>query len=435
MNLKSKIEQKKAIVGIIGMGYVGVPLALAFLKADFIVLGFDIDKEKVYALNSRKDIYIKQYEKEFHSKNFKKDHFCATSDFSRLAQADCILICVPTPLNLIGGPDLSHVKNTVKSISKYIRKDQLIVLESTTYPGTTEEIVLPMLIKKNNFEVEEDFFLAFSPEREDPGNKSYGLWNTPKVVGGIGKKSTELAVELYSNITEKVVVASSPKTAEMAKILENTYRCINIALVNELKIVADKMGIDMWEVVDISSTKPFGYKPFYPGPGFGGHCIPIDPFYLSWKAKRIGVNTKFIELAGDINIKMPKYFLSKLERAFSKMGKSIEQSKILLIGIAYKKDIRDLRESPAIEIIRLLTKKGADIKYNDPYIPDIGKTRKGYFNLESQALTKELLMESDCAIIVTDHSCYDYEEIVGYSNMVVDTRNATKGIVSDKIIK
>jgi UDP-N-acetyl-D-glucosamine dehydrogenase len=293
-----------------------------------------------------------------------------------------------------------------------------------------------MLVKKNNFEVEEDFFLAFSPEREDPGNKNYGLWNTPKVVGGIGKQSTELATLLYSNITEKVVVASSPKTAEMAKILENTYRCINIALVNELKIVADKMGIDMWEVVDISSTKPFGYKPFYPGPGFGGHCIPIDPFYLSWKAKKIGVNTKFIELAGEINIKMPRYFINKVEEAIvRRRGKCLEHSKVLLIGVAYKKDIRDIRESPAIELLKLLTKRVVNVKYSDPYIPEIGPTRKGHFDLKSQELTRELLEEADCTIIVTDHSNLDYKKIVKYSNIVIDTRNATKGIVSDKIIK
>lgn len=425
-SLAKKIKNHTALVGVIGLGYVGLPLVIRFSEEGFRILGFDIDINKVTMLN-KGESYIKHVSAEKISKLRKSGLFEATSNYSRLKETDAILICVPTPLNKNKEPDMSYIEITSDEIAKALRKGQLVSLESTTYPGTTREILLPKF-ERQGFKVGKDFFLVFSPEREDPGNPKYYTKNTPKVVGGITSQCKAMGKLLYVQIVDRVIPVSSPEAAEFTKILENTFRSVNIALVNELKMLADKMNVDIWEVIEAASSKPFGFMPFYPGPGLGGHCIPIDPFYLAWKAKELNFNTHFIELAGEINTNMPDYVVSKTADALNKRGKCLRGAKILILGIAYKRDIDDMRESPALEIIELLREKGAKISYNDPYIPRIPKVRKYDLDLKSTPLTAKFLKSVDAALIITDHSSYDYGWIVENSDLVVDTRNATKDV-------
>src|SRR5271168_2957292 len=409
-------------VGIIGCGYVGLPLGLRFAEAGHRVMGFDTDPAKVEKLN-RGQTYIQHIPQNKIQQFVQSKHFGATTDFSRLAEVDAILICVPTPLDQRREPDLSYVENTAQSIRPYLQRGQLVVLESTTYPGTTEELVLPILEETGmkcppahgpeSEQIATDFFLAFSPEREDPGNKQYGLAQIPKVVGGVNPPSGRAAVSLYAQIVSRVVPVSSTQAAEMAKLLENIFRCVNIALVNELKLLATRMGIDIWEVIDAASTKPFGFMPFYPGPGLGGHCIPVDPYYLSWKAREYDFATRFIELAGEVNTSMPYHVIDSVASALNERQKSIKGSKVLLLGVAYKKDVDDLRESPSLKLLELLTGRGAVLDYNDPYFAALHKMRHyDYSNMRSVDLTPERLGSYDCVVIATDHSSYDYEEIV-----------------------
>ena len=425
LRLLESIKNKTAIVGIIGLGYVGLPLALHFGSKGFKVIGFDLDTRKIDKL-LHGESYIKHIPAERIRKMINQKLLDVTIDFSRLSEADCILICVPTPLSDKMEPDLSYLLDTTQTIAKYLRKGQLIVLESTTYPGTTEEMLLPRLASVD-FKVGENFFLAYSPEREDPGNKKFTATNTPKVVGGVTSSCLEIATALYDAITRSVPV-SSTQAAELTKLLENTFRSVNIALVNELKILAHKMGIDLFEVIDAAATKPFGYTPFYPGPGLGGHCIPIDPFYLAWKAKEYDFSTRFIQLAGEINVSMPYYVIEKTVEALNNQKKSLNGSRIMVLGIAYKKDIDDDRESPGYAIMKMLLEKGAVVTYNDPWIPKLQPTRKYDFQMSSTPITPEVLAEMDAMIIVTDHSDYDFAEIAKHSNLIIDTRNATKGI-------
>lgn len=419
------ISNKTALVGIIGLGYVGLPLAVHFVEKGFRVLGFDLDTRKIDTIMAGKS-YIKHVSSDAIESMVSRQRFDATTDFERLSAADCILICVPTPLTGKMEPDLSYLLDTTERISSRLRAGQLIILESTTYPGTTEEMMLPRLAA-GGMQVGRDFFLAFSPEREDPGNKRYNVGNIPKVVGGVTPACLEMASALYGSIT-RVVKVSSTRAAELTKLLENTYRSVNIALVNELKVLSHKMGIDLFEVIEAAATKPFGYTPFYPGPGLGGHCIPIDPFYLSWKAREYDFATRFIQLAGEINVSMPYYVIEKTIEGLNKHRKSLNGSQILMLGMAYKKDIDDDRESPGYAIMDLLTAKGAKVFYNDPWIPEIKPTRKYNFSLRSTPITPELLAAVDAVIVVTDHTLYDFHEIVRYAQLVVDTRNATKGV-------
>ena len=425
LRLLEIIQNKTAIVGIIGLGYVGLPLAIHFASKGFKVIGFDLDTLKIDKL-LQGESYIKHIPAEPIREMIHQKQLDVTIDFSRLSEADCILICVPTPLSDKMEPDLSYLLETTKTIAKYLRRGQLVVLESTTYPGTTEEMLLPGLAS-DDIKVGEDFFLAFSPEREDPGNKKFTATNIPKVVGGMTSSCLEVATALYNAITRSVPV-SSTQAAELTKLLENTYRSVNIALVNELKILAHKMGIDLFEVIDAAATKPFGYTPFYPGPGLGGHCIPVDPFYLAWKAREYDFSTRFIQLAGEINVSMPYYVIEKTVEALNKQKKSLNGSRIMVLGIAYKKDIDDDRESPGYAIMKMLLEKGAIVVYNDPWIPKLQASRKYDFQMSSTPITPQVLVEMDAAIIVTDHSDYDFAEIVKHSNLIIDTRNATKGI-------
>ena len=433
LRLLEMIEQKTARIGIIGLGYVGLPLALHFGKKGFHVIGFDLDSRKIDKI-LHGESYIKHIPADKIREMTDGKLLDVTIDFSRLQETDCILICVPTPLSDKMEPDLSYLLETTETIADNLRTGQLIVLESTTYPGTTEEMLLPRL-ESHDMKVGEDFFLAFSPEREDPGNKEFTATNIPKVVGGVTPSCLEVASAIYNTIT-RVVPVSTTQAAELTKLLENTFRSVNIALVNELKILAHKMGIDLFEVINAASTKPFGYTPFYPGPGLGGHCIPIDPFYLAWKAKEYDFSTRFIQLAGEINVSMPYYVIEKTVEALNKNRKSINGSNILILGIAYKKDIDDDRESPGYAIMKILLEKGAVLYYNDPWVPKLHTTRKYNFQMESTPITPDLLGKMDAAIIVTDHSDYDYAEIVKHSNLVIDTRNATKGIkgATEKIV-
>lgn len=432
--LLSLIKERKALVGIIGLGYVGLPLAIYFSKKDFKVLGFDVDQKKVEALRQGKS-YIKHVPEADLKDLVSEGRLDVTSDLSRLSEPDCILICVPTPLTRHREPDLRFVLGTVEAIAKKLRPGQLIVLESTTYPGTTEEVLLP-IFKKTGLEVGSDFFLAFSPEREDPGNPHYNATNIPKIVGGVTSYCLEVARSLYEAITVQVVPVSSPKVAEFAKLLENIYRSVNIALVNEMKIIAHRMNIDIWEVIDAAATKPFGFTPFYPGPGLGGHCIPIDPFYLAWKAREYDITARFIELAGEINVSMPRYVLQRIMEALNQRGKCLKESSMLILGVAYKKNVDDDRESPAYPLMNLLLEHGARVAYNDPFIPQLKPTRKYYFDMKSTELTEEVLAVFDAVVIVTDHSTYDYAWIVRNAKLVIDTRNATRHVKSgrDKIV-
>jgi len=433
--LITKIESREAVVGVIGLGYVGLPLAREFLKKKFTVLGFDVDEDKVVKI-SNGESYIKHIGADFLKKYVTEvGTFKATSDFSRLEEVDFIIICVPTPLDDHYNPDLSYVLNSTRVIAKYLHRGQVVVLESTTYPGTTEEEMLPIL-QDTGLKVGEDFYLGYSPEREDPGNKDFATGNIPKVVSAITGNGLEVLNRLYSQIVS-VVPVSSPKVAEASKILENTYRAINIALVNELKVIFDRMGIDIWEVIEAAKTKPFGFQPFYPGPGLGGHCIPIDPFYLAWKAKEYDVHTHFIELAGEINNTMPYYVLEKVMKALNVKRLSIVDADILVIGVAYKPDVDDTRESPALKVMDLLIKEGARVAYYDPHIPIMPKTRKYDFKLQSVELKQIDNDHYDAAVIVTDHADIDYREVLVKAKIIIDTRNALKqkGIKSEKIWK
>ncbi|MBI4835413.1 MAG: nucleotide sugar dehydrogenase [Planctomycetes bacterium] len=428
------IKSKKAKVGIIGMGYVGLPLARLFAQNGFAVIGFDIDKEKIKNLNAGKS-YIKHISSDS-IKQMLRQGFRPSNNFKELKATDAIIICVPTPLTKMREPDLSYIVNTAEVISQNLRKDHLVILESTTYPGTTDEDVLPIL-EKSGLKFGKDFYLAFSPEREDPGNPVYSTEKIPKVVGGVNKESGELAALLYGSVVKNIVPVSTARVAEATKLLENIYRCINIAMVNELKMLFDRMDIDVWEVIKAASTKPFGFHPFYPGPGLGGHCIPIDPFYLTWKARQFEMPTRFIELAGEINTNMPYYVVTRVIDALNVRDKSIKGAKILILGVAYKKDVDDMRESPSIRLIEILEEKGAIVCYNDPFIPKFPHLRQHKIGLKSQALTADLLKKQDAVVIATDHSIYDYQWIVKNSHLVVDSRNATAKVTvgKEKIVK
>jgi len=425
LSLEKRIRDRKVQVGIIGLGYVGLPLLKTFLAKGFRVLGFDIDARKVKMLNRGKS-YIKHVKTEELKRYLDEKKFQATADFNNLARVDVIIICVPTPLDAHRNPDLSYVLNTTEVIAKNMKKGQLVILESTTYPGTTEEEMLPVL-EKSGLKVGKDFYLAYSPERENPGDKEYTTAKIPKVVGGVTPSCRRLAQVLYNQVVVKTVPVSSPRVAEATKLLENIFRSVNIALVNELKMIFELMDIDIWEVIQAASTKPFGYKPFYPGPGYGGHCIPVDPFYLTWKAKEVDYQTKFIELSGEINTLMPYHVVTKVVEALNAKGRSIKGAKVLVLGIAYKKDVDDQRESPALKIISLLQKRGAKVSYNDPHVPQsFGHRDYPGLNLKSVDLTARNLRGFDAVIIATDHSVYDYEWIAKNAALIIDTRNAIK---------
>jgi len=430
MKLITKINTKSAPIGVIGLGYVGLPLVIAFCKAGFPVTGFDVDQEKVDLL-----LQGKSYLEHIDVSCLVRDQasFAPTADFSQLAAMDCVVICVPTPLNKYREPDMSYVFNTVDTIAQYLRKGQLIILESTTYPGTTDQDMRQRL-EKTGLKAGKDFYLAFSPEREDPNNKDFSTSTIPKVVGGYTPQCLTVAKALYDTIIMKTVPVSSTRVAEATKLLENIYRSVNIALVNELKVLFDKMGIDIWEVIEAAKTKPFGFQPFYPGPGLGGHCIPIDPFYLTWKAREYDFATRFIELAGEINTDMPYYVVRKTIDALNDHGKSIKGAKILILGLAYKKDVDDVRESPSLKLIELLLEYGAQVDYNDPHVPAMKKMRKYKFPMKSVPLTAECLKKYDCLLVSTDHSAYDYDFIARHSALVVDTRNAMKAVKEKKNI-
>jgi UDP-N-acetyl-D-glucosamine dehydrogenase len=425
-------------IGIIGCGYVGLPLALRFADVGQRVTGFDLDQSKVDKLNAGRS-YIQHIPAEKIREHVQGKRFSATTDFAQVRGMDAVLICVPTPLDERREPDLSYVENTAKAIAPHLQRNQLIVLESTTYPGTTEELVLPILEKgglhcpldrgTSGKDVATDFYLAFSPEREDPGNKQYGLAQIPKVVGGINPPSGRAAAAMYAQIVSKVVPVTSTRAAEMVKLMENIFRCVNIAMVNELKLLCLRMGLDIWEVIDSAATKPFGFMPFYPGPGLGGHCIPVDPYYLSWKAREYDFATRFIELAGEINTEMPYHVVNAVGTALNEREKSVKGSKILLLGVAYKKDVDDLRESPSLKLLELLTSRGALIDYNDPYFPALFKMRHYDFSQKrSIELTPAAVSSYDCVLIATDHTSYDYQAIVRDAKLVVDTRNATRRV-------
>lgn len=436
-----RIQEKKAHIGIVGLGYVGLPIALSFCSKGLSATGFDIDASKVASLQQGRS-YIKHISEADISEAIRGGRFRATSDFSELDAMDAIIVCVPTPLDDHREPDLTYVRSTAESISKHLRARQLVVLESTTYPGTTEEVLLPILESSGlhcevaPYEVENnaasspddppsDFFLAFSPEREDPGNKFFKTHQVPKVVGGVNAASAKAAQTLYEAAFDKIVLVSSSRAAEMTKLLENIYRSVNIALVNELKLLCLRMGLDIWEIISAAKTKPFGYSAFYPGPGLGGHCIPIDPFYLTWKAREYEFPTRFIELAGEINTAMPLHVVSRLAEALDQRNKCLHGGRILVLGISYKKDIDDLRESPSLKIIKLLQERGAKVDYNDPYFERLHKMRQYDLGLASVPLSAETLSSYDAVIIATDHSSYDYKFVVQHAQLVIDTRNAT----------
>ena len=418
-SLLNKIKQKNATIGIIGLGYVGLPLAIRFSEEGFRVVGFDIDDSKVKMLNNGKS-YIKHiYEDDI--SGMIEQGFIATIDFVKITDVDAILICVPTPLGVHNEPDLSYIKSTLDLVKSHLREEQLLILESTTYPGTTAEEIVPV-IEALGFKIGENFYIGYSPEREDPGNKNFSTQTIPKVVSGHTQNCLEMVTSLYDEIVDQTVPVSSTQVAEMTKILENIHRAVNIGLANELKMVADKMNIDIYEVIQAAATKPFGFTPFYPGPGLGGHCIPIDPFYLTWKAKEMGMNTRFIELAGEINTAMPHYVIQKVSESLNAVGKSIKNSRILVLGLAYKKNIDDLRESPSLELIDILIDKGALVDYCDPYFKSIPNTRKYQIELNSKELTADILQSMDLVLLATDHDDFDYDLIKKKSKMIIDTR-------------
>jgi UDP-N-acetyl-D-glucosamine dehydrogenase len=440
--LESKFENRTANVGVIGLGYVGLPLALLFVEAGFSVTGFDVDAQKVEKLSKGESYIYRVPSSEIQLARAK--HFSATGQFSAIGSMDAVIICVPTPLNEQREPDLSYITATAEAIAPHLRSGQLVVLQSTTYPGTTREALLPILEKNprglrahqdhgGDGHERDNFYVAFSPEREDPGNNTVARRDVPKIVGGLSKRGTELAAKLYKSIFCQIVPVSTPEAAEMTKLLENIYRCVNIALVNELKLLCLRMGINIWEVIDAASTKPFGFQPFYPGPGLGGHCIPVDPFYLSWKAKEWDFQTRFIELAGEINTSMPYHVVNTISLALNNVRKPLNGSRVLILGVSYKKDIDDLRESPALTIIELLRKQGAIVSFNDPYFPTLLKGR--HYNLQMERVGLDEISKYDCVVIITDHSDYDYAAIVREAQLVVDTRNATSSIDSPKVVR
>jgi UDP-N-acetyl-D-glucosamine dehydrogenase len=436
--LLSRIEKGAAVVGVLGLGYVGLPLVRAFTQgqsasgggAGLRCLGFDVDPLKVKKLLAGQS-YIKHIPSSYVKELIAGKRFDATTDFSRLAECDALIICVPTPLTKNRDPDMTYVASTAAAIAKHLKRGQLVVLESTTYPGTTREVVLPAL-EKSGLHVGRDFLLAYSPEREDPGRKDFNTASIPKVVGGFDPPSLQAAGALYACAVQTVVPVESCEIAEASKILENCYRCINIAFINELKVILDRMGIDVWKVIDAAKTKPFGFQPFYPGPGLGGHCIPIDPFYLSWKAKRYDVTARFIELAGELNVSMPYYVIGKIADTLNERGKAMKGSRILVLGLAYKKDVDDLRESPSIILIEQLEHRGAKVDYNDPHIPTTHKQREHDLKKKSVPLTPANLKKYDVVVISTDHSAYDYDLIVKHARVVVDTRNATGRVTAGR---
>ncbi|HKY64389.1 MAG TPA: nucleotide sugar dehydrogenase [bacterium] len=428
--LLDKIQGRRARIGVIGLGYVGLPLAVGFAEAGFRVTGIDLDPRKVAALKAGKN-YIPDISNALVKDLVKRKLLVATGDFRAARELDTVSICVPTPLRKSRDPDISYIVHATAKLKKNLRRGQLIVLESTTYPGTTEEILLPEL-SSTGLEVGKDFFLAFSPERIDPGNTRFGLKNTPKIVGGITAACTEVSAALYRQVSDKVLTVSSSASAEMVKILENTFRAVNIGLVNEIAQICDKLKIDAWEVIEAAASKPFGFMPFYPGPGLGGHCIPVDPHYLSWKLRSMNYTTRFIELASEINHEMPDYVFQKIQAALNERKKSVKDAKILLLGVAYKKNVSDVRESPAYDLARRLIEAGAKLSYSDPHVP-VWATDWGSFR--SQKPSPKLLKGSDCTVIVTDHQAFDYRQVVATAPLIVDTRNATKGLVSKKIVK
>ncbi len=439
-----RIEKRRARVGVIGLGYVGLPLALSFAQKGFETTGFDTDPAKVEKLKSGKT-YIQHIPESLIAREVQANRFHPTTNFRKLREMDAVILCVPTPLDAHREPDLSFIRNTGKTVSDHLVPGQLVVLESTTYPGTTEDVLLPLLaesglrcpvmaytIDRNSVaageEPEGDFLLAFSPEREDPANKDFQRSQIPKVVGGVNAASARAAQALYATVFDRTVVVSSARTAEMTKLLENIYRSVNIALVNELKVLSARMGINIWEVIEAAKTKPFGFTAFYPGPGLGGHCIPIDPFYLTWKAREYGFTTRFIELAGEINSAMPRRVVEALSEALNRHTQCLSGSRILLLGVAYKKDVDDLRESPSLEIMELLLEQGAQVQYHDPYFTRLHRMRRYDFQLASVELTPETLADAAAVIIATDHSSYDYSFIVHHAHLVIDTRNATRSV-------
>ncbi len=430
-HFKENINKKSKNIAIIGLGYVGLPLALTFAETGFKVIGIDIDQKKINELNQNRSylrhIHSSRIEKVISSKNL-----IPTLDFALVKSCIAIILCVPTPLSKNREPNLEYITKTLTSLKPYLKKGQLLSLESTTYPGTTEEILMP-LVKSLGFKIGEDFFLVYSPEREDPGNKNYTTATIPKVIGGITPHCKNLGIELYSKIIDKLIPVSSTRTAEITKLLENIHRAVNIGLMNELKILSDKMDIDLYEVIDAAATKPFGFTPYYPGPGLGGHCIPIDPFYLTWKAREYGMNTKFIELAGEINASMPQYVVEKVFNALNDKGKSIKNSKILVLGLSYKKNIDDIRESPSLEIMDILLRKGADIKYSDPYILKLPRVRKYNLEIENINISEKNLNIFDCVLLLTDHDEFPYEIIKNKSKLIIDTRGRFKA--SENIIR
>jgi UDP-N-acetyl-D-glucosamine dehydrogenase len=435
VNLKERIEDKEAVVGVVGLGYVGLPLLIEFINGGFKCIGFDIDGKKVTSLKSKKS-YIRHISSDRIAGVVDSGRFDATIDFSRIPEADCIVIAVPTPLDKHQQPDLSYITNTSEAVSKHLRKGQLVVLESSTWPGTTEEVMKPIL-EKSGLVCNRDFWVAFSPEREDPNNSNFSTKTIPKVVGANDPYSLDCARALYDAIIVQTVPVSSSQAAEATKLLENIFRSVNIALVNEMKMILDRMGIDVWEVIQAASTKPFGYMPFYPGPGLGGHCIPIDPYYLTWKAREYDIPTRFIELAGEINTNMPYWVVQRMGEALNEQKKSIKGSKVLILGAAYKKDVDDVRESPTLKLIEILEDRGAKVDYNDPYIPKMPHVRKYHFEMKSIPLTPTNIKKYDVVLISTDHTCYDYQKIVTHAKLVVDTRNATKDVKRNigKIVK
>ena len=435
-HLSVAIEQRTATIGIVGLGYVGLPLARAFTDAGFATIGFDVDSRKIATLR-RGETYIGHISDFWIQQRIDDGTFEPTDELSRLSEPDVLVICVPTPLTESREPDLTYVEATARQISQNLRPGKLVILESTTYPGTTRDVLIPIL-EESSLAAGKDFLVAYSPEREDPGNLDFSSTTIPKVVGGMDEQSQALAVELYSSAVSQVVPVSSCEVAEAAKILENTYRAVNIALVNELKVLLQKMGIDIWEVIEAAKTKPFGFQAFYPGPGLGGHCIPIDPFYLSWLARKNGTATRFIELAGEVNTGMPDYVVERITAALNDAGKPLRGSRIAILGVAYKKDIDDPRESPALKLMELLQQRGVLLSYSDPHIPALPSPRHyDVPRLASEPLTAEFLASQDCVVIATDHSSYDYEHVVRYAPIVVDTRNATAQITAgrEKIYK
>jgi UDP-N-acetyl-D-glucosamine dehydrogenase len=428
-----KIKNRTARVGVIGLGYVGLPLAREFVKAGFHVTGFDNDPQKVKRLREAGS-YIKHIPSDVIADMNRTSRFFPTTDFRRLKTMACIIICVPTPLDRHREPDMTYVRETAMTIARYLKRGQLIILESTTYPGTTDED-MKAILEESGLRAGEDFYLAYSPEREDPGNPAFSTATIPKVVGGYTKECTRAAKALYDSVAVRTVPVSSTRVAEATKLFENIFRAVNIALVNELKMLFDRMGINVWEVIATASTKPFGFMPFYPGPGLGGHCIPIDPFYLTWKAREYDFHTRFIELAGEINAFMPYYVVSRITDALNAKGRGIKGAKILIIGLAYKKDVDDVRESPSLKLIELLTEKDAKVDYNDPHVPKTHRMRKYDLKMRSVPITVNTLRKYDCVVISTNHTAYDYDFIVSHSRLVVDTRNATAGIRSSRIIR